>query len=270
MLIAFVPVLHKGYVELFKKYPGQLGLLGADVIADFTSLTRDLRVIDPAEMRKAVFSLELFDEVFVMSKLGLEALDGQSIIMPEDDISHAVHAQYFPNSEVIFEPIFLRWDRQISTAEHIVDPNRTITHDELHTHLISLAALESTKSADWWRQIGALIVKDGIIVAQAHNHHLPTDFHLSAHGDPRSNFDAGTNLDIYTSIHGEASAIAQAARDGISLKGSAMYSTVFPCPNCARIICEAGISRVYYEKGYSRVDAEQIFKAFNVEIILVQ
>jgi len=270
MLIAFVPVLHKGYVELFKKYPGQLGILGTDVIADFTSLTRDLRIVDPAEMRKAIFSLELFDEVFVMNKTSLETLDGQSLIMPDEDVSHALHAQYFPNAEVIFEPVFLRWDKQISIAEHIVAPDRIVSTEELHKHFIHLATDESAKSADWWRQVGAVIVRDGIVVAKAHNRHLPTDYHLAAHSDPRSNFDAGTNLDICTAIHAEASAIAQAARDGIALQGSSLYSTVFPCPNCARLICEAGISKVYYEKGYSRVDAEQIFKAFNIEIVLVQ
>ena len=91
-----------------------------------------------------------------------------------------------------------------------------------------------------------------------------------AAGDPRSNFDAGEHPEIYTSIHGEASVVAQAARDGVSLKGAEIYVTTFPCANCARLIAEVGIKKVYYRDGYSMLDAEDIFKAANIEVVLVQ
>ena len=64
--------------------------------------------------------------------------------------------------------------------------------------------------------------------------------------------------------------MACAARDGVSLKGAEVYVTTFPCANCARLLTTAGITKVYYRDGYSMLDAEDIFKAAGVEIVLVQ
>ena len=99
---------------------------------------------------------------------------------------------------------------------------------------------------------------------------MPNDFHLAEKGDPRSNFDAGQRLDISTAIHSEVGLIAKAAKQGLSLDGASAYVTTFPCPNCAHLLAEAGIKKVYYQKGYSLLDAEEILKAYGVEIILVQ
>ena len=129
---------------------------------------------------------------------------------------------------------------------------------------------ETEKSSDWWRQIAAIAVKDKKVLLKAHNHHMPTDFHLSVNGDPRSNFDAGQHGEIYTSIHAEAEVVAKAAEQGLSLKGVSLYSTTFPCPNCARLIAQTGIKKVYYSRGYSLLDAERILEHFGIEIILVQ
>jgi len=112
-------------------------------------------------------------------------------------------------------------------------------------------------------------VKNKKVIYASHNHHLPTDDSLSINGDPRSNFDAGQHQNVFTSIHAEAEIIAKAAKDGQSLKGTILYTTTFPCPNCARLIGTAGVKAVYYSKGYSLLDAEQILEHFNVELVLV-
>ena len=270
MLIAFVPVLHKGYIDLFKKYPDTLGILGADIIADFTALTRDCRVVDSVMMKKAIESLGIFSSVRVLSKSDLADLaqSESSIVMPDEDVSRELAKQYFAD-RAVFESVFLRWDKMPTLRENIVAPHRIITSDEFSKSMMNLAVSESMKSSDWWRQVGTVLVKDGIIVAQSHNRHLPTDYHLAINGDPRTIFDAGQHIDIATSIHSEALAVAQSARNGTSLDGAEAFVTTFPCPNCARLLAEAGIKRVYYHKGYSLLDAEEILKAYGAEIILV-
>jgi dCMP deaminase len=60
------------------------------------------------------------------------------------------------------------------------------------------------------------------------------------------------------------------AKEGVSLKEGSIYVTTFPCSNCARLLCEAGIKKVFYKNGYSRLDAESIFKFYGVEIVLVK
>lgn len=271
MLIAFVPVLHKGYIDLFQKHPESLGILGADVIADFTALTRDCRVVDPEAMKHAIESLKIFSSVRVLSKSDLADLmqSESSIVMPDEDISHELAKCYFAD-RVTFESTFLRWDGMKTLRENVAAPNRTISSDDFARSMISLATTEATKSSDWWRQVGTAIVKDGAVIALSHNKHLPTDYHLDVEGDPRTNFDAGVRIDLSTAIHSEALAIAQSAKTGTLLNGADAFVTTFPCPNCARLLAEAGIKTVYYHKGYSLLDAEEILKAYGIEIILVE
>ncbi len=273
MLIAFVPVLHKGYVELFKKYPEELGILGLDVIADYTSLIRDLRVVDPHELKQAIEGLRIFPRVRVLSKADLSVLgtSGAKVIMPDEDVSRDLASKHF-GDRVIFESIAIRnrWDKKFVNEENTIAPHRIISREAADVELMKLANAEADKSADWWRQIGALLVKDGQVVFSNWNRHLPSDFHLAQNGDPRSNFDRGERPDIYTSLHAEAGLIARAAREGLSLEGTTMFATTFPCPNCARLLAVAGIKKVYYQKGYSLLDAENILNVYGVEIVLVQ
>lgn len=303
MLIAFVPVLHKGYIDLFKKYPGELGILGTDVIADFTSLTRDCRVVDPEVMKLAIESLGIFSSVRILSKSDLASvawgpvasdpvgaqtdgavlratgglprrhpvlpsLESVQIIMPDEDVSHELAKQYF-DDRVTFESIFLRWDGMRTLRENIIAPNRKITSGEFARSMMNTAITASMKSSDWWRQVGTVIVKNETIVAISYNKHLPTDHHLDIEGDPRTNFNAGERIDLTTAIHSEALAVAQSAKNGTSLNGAEAFVTTFPCPNCARLLAESGIRTVYYQKGYSLLDAEEIFKAYGVEVVLV-
>lgn len=278
ILVCFVPVLHEGYVKLFKQYPGTLYILGKDVIADYTSLTRDLRVIDPELIGKSVEALGIFEEVRVVSKDDLAKLGSNAsvgmIVMPAEDVSHDIATKFFSKDltgkEVKFESIFLRWDRQISTTEFIVPPDRTISTDEADKEIMKKAFALAPRSADWWRQIAAIIIKDGQVVSETFNNHLPTDFHLARNGDPRSNFDAGQAQHIFTSIHAEARGIAEAAKKGVSLDGAVAYVSTFPCPNCARLMMYAGIKKVYYTKGYSLLDAETILKTAGIEIVMVK
>ncbi|MEK7632819.1 MAG: deaminase [Patescibacteria group bacterium] len=271
MLIAFVPVLHKGYINLFKKYPDTLGILGADVIADFTALTRDCRMVEPEAMKLAIESLKIFSSVRVLSKSDLAEI-AQSmlpIVMPDEDVSREIAKQHFAD-RTVFESIFLRWDGMRTLRENIAAPDRKISSDDFARSMIRLATAEATKSSDWWRQVGTAIVKDGVVIALSHNRHLPTDYHLDVEGDPRTNFDAGVRIDLSTAIHSEALAVAQSAKAGTPLNGADAFVTTFPCPNCARLLAEAGIKTVYYNKGYSLLDAEEILKAYGIEIVLVE
>ena len=171
---------------------------------------------------------------------------------------------------MIFDKLFLRWDKPITLRENIVDPNRIISQKEFDKQMIKLAFEAADKSSDWWRQVGAVATRKGKVLFVRYNKHLPSPHTLYENGDPRNNFDAGEHLDLYTSIHAEAGVIAEAARKGVSLDGAEMYVTTFPCPVCAKSIVEAGIKKVYYSKGYSLVDAEKLFNQYGVEIILVQ
>ncbi len=271
-LIAFVPVIHKGYVDFFRSQKGDILIFGEDVIALYVHLTRDLRTISPDDAVKALREIVPGRKISVLHLKDLKQskkLPYDKISMPDDEVCHDLAEKYLSGKKVEFISVFLRWNRVITFKEFEIAKDRVITREKFHKDILALATKEAQKSADWWRQIGAILIKKGKVIGGFHNTHLPSDFHLAVNGDPRSNFDAGQYHDIVTSIHAEAGAIAEAAKKGISLKGADLYVTTFPCPTCARLAGVAGIKRVFYSKGYSLLDAENILKHFGVELILV-
>lgn len=277
ILIALVPVIHIKYLELFKKYPDHLYILGNTILEKwdrFENLKRDLRTID----QETIFNF--IEKSGILKKVDLLTLDNLKnlvsakdipIVMPDEDVSHWFAKEFLPGKKIEFENVFLRWNRPVSTQELEVASDRTITEEKAHQELIGKANELKEKSANWWRQIGALVTdENGLIILSAFNRHVPTQENMAVYGDLRMCFDAGENHELSNSIHAEASLIGKAAKDGISLRGTNLYVTTFPCPTCAKLVAEAGIKKVYYQSGYSLSDAEDILKNAGVELILVK
>jgi len=272
-IFAYIPVVHAGtlsFLEAHKELPLLL-LDNAAAKKENAYLERDIRALD-ALLVRAELSAHGFHNVTVVAPQELEEATGayESLLVPEDEIlDHFLHT-YIPQMQVSRINTFLRWTKQISTAEHEVPEDRIITHEQFANEMLGALAQKAQMSPDWWRQIAAALVKDGEVLAEGYNKHLPTSHALEIHGDPRSNLDAGQGPGIYTSIHAEACALAHAAKKGVATEGADLYVTTFPCPTCARSVVEAGIKRVFYEKGYSLLDAEDILRGAKVEIILVK
>ena len=272
-IVAYIPALHRGYLDFFKKYPGALYILDTGLVREVPRLDRDIRALAPSEIKTLLEGVKIFSKIAVLGKNNLQELlnDPSEIIMPDEDVSrHFAETYLTPAGKTpTFVSTFLRWDKQISTKEFEVAPDRIISEDEFDREVIAAAFTEAKRSPDWWRRIAGAIVKDGKVIAMAHNHQLPSDYVVDTFGDPRSNFDAG-QYEYYKTIHAEAELIAESAKKGVILEGSRIYTTTFPCPNCARLIGVAGIKEVYYAKGYSALDAENILRSFGVKIVMVK
>ena len=270
VVLAFMPVIHSGYIKFFSKNNEDVFIIGRDFLSEIPHLTREIRMLEP---EVAVLALSPFvKKVEVLKKDNISKFlkKFNEIIMPDEDVSKIFAEKYLKGKEVFFEQVFLRWDKQISLKEYEISPNRKISMDEMDRELMGKAFEEANKSSDWWRQVGAIIVKNKKILISGYNKHLPTNFSPYINGDPRNNFDAGIRIDLCTAIHAEAASIAVAAKNGVGLNESSVYVTTFPCPTCARLLAEAGIKKIYYSKGYSLLDAEDILKQYEVEIILVK
>jgi dCMP deaminase len=273
-VVSYLPALHKGYLDFFKKYPGTLYVLGSDFVLKTPRMERDIRALAAEEVKSALHGLHLYQKIVVLDKdtLGELLRDPAPIVMPDDEINRVFAEAELKGKAVTFVSTFLRWDRQISTKEFEVPPDRVISENAFDKEVMAAALEESKKSPDWWRQIGAILIRDGKPVLTAHNTPLPSEYSLNAFGDPRSNFDAneGQYKDLSKFIHAEANIIAQAAKQGIKTDGASLYVTTFPCPACARSVAMAGVKELYYSKGYSMLDAEDILRAFGIKIIMVQ
>ncbi len=273
-LVAYVPVLHEGYRRFFEKYehPKELYILGPELIAEFPWLAKEIRQLEPALMRKAIEALSIVEKVEVLDPTKARALNSEqrTVILPNDDVSQELFQKYFPKAQLIFDSVFLRWDKHNSTKEKQIVPGERMTRDAFHRHIMSQAQDEAGKSSDMWRHVGAAIVKNGEVILSGHNFHLPSPHTPYINGDPRNNFHKGDHIEISSAFHAEASLVAEAARRGIALEGVDMYVTTFPCPPCAKVIAHSGIQKLYYAGGYGVLDGEDILKAAGVKIIFVE
>lgn len=271
-IIAFVPVLHKGYVELFKKYAGaSLLLLQHTQFPECDKLSRDLRAIDPEELAPAIMALGSTSEVLVATPQALADIpESTAVIMPDEDISHIIAETYMPKRQIQYENTFLRWDGMAALNKKPVDVDQHVSREALDRQFMDMAQEEADKSADFWRRVGAVAVQNGKVLFVGHNTHMPHDLSLYVYGDPRSNFNAGEHIEVSSSHHGEKEIVAAAARQGVALAGADLYVTTFPCNNCAMDVARAGIKRVFFRDGYSQTGAMEIFKAAGVELIKVE
>ncbi|MFT5850021.1 MAG: dCMP deaminase [Patiriisocius sp.] len=272
VIFAYIPVVHTQVLAFLRNNEGvPIWLLDNEKgKEENVYLERDARALPAHEIKKELIA-HGFTDVTVVDPADLTEASKkiETFIIPEDELVRFFLEKYAPNVAVEAQNIFIRWTQKLSTTEFEVPEGRTITEEVFAKTIITDLETEAQKSPDWWRQIASAVVKEGKVVAVAHNKHFPSTHALSINGDPRSNLDAGQGPGIYTSIHSEASVVAQCAKKGIATEGADIFVTTFPCPTCAWSLVEAGFARVYYKRGYSILDAENILSDAGIEIILV-
>lgn len=272
IVIAYIPVLHRGYLAFLQQHANaQILVLGEDVVGEFPHLQKDVRALNPTEVVAALNSLG-FDNCQLATAEKLTSLQSsdEQIFMPDEDIMHDLAEKYLREKTVTFENVFLRWDKKRSLAKETVNAEHEISQEEFDKKMMALAFEQSDKSADWWRHVGAVLVKDGQVLLTAYNHHVPHEQQPYFEGDVRGNFHKGTYIELSTAMHAEAEIICSAAKQGLSVEGCELYATTFPCPVCAKLIAYSGIKTVFFAEGYAMVDGERIMKDRGVKIVKVQ
>ncbi|MCF6213885.1 MAG: dCMP deaminase family protein [Flavobacteriaceae bacterium] len=108
------------------------------------------------------------------------------------------------------------------------------------------------------KQVGALIVKDKMIISDGYN------------GTP-SGFDNccedAEGLTKWEVLHAEANAILKVAASSQSCKGATLYITLSPCRECSKLIYQAGIKRMVYSKGYRDASGLEFLEKAGVELV---
>lgn len=270
-IIAYIPVIHSGYIKFLTKHNADLVfILGKSITQEFRPLQKDIRALEPEQIVDSIKALKLAKKVEVLEAEGLEKLELKSVIMPDEVICHTIANRYFSKANVKFDSIFLRWDSKKSLEPMPIKEDEIVTKASLHKGLMAQAKKEGQKSADWWRQVGAVITKGKEVLLTGHNQHLPSEQQSNIDGDPRADFHKGEHIDKSTAIHAEAGLIAQAAKEGISLANTSIYVSTFPCPNCAKLIAGSGITELYFQDGYGMLDGERVLKDAGVKIIRVE
>lgn len=107
------------------------------------------------------------------------------------------------------------------------------------------------------RQVGALIVKDKMIISDGYNG-TPSGFENVCE-------DEQGHTKSYV-LHAEANAITKVAKSGNSSDGATLYVTAAPCIECAKLIIQAGIKRVVYSDEYRLEEGVNLLRRAGVEV----
>lgn len=107
------------------------------------------------------------------------------------------------------------------------------------------------------KQVGALIVKDRMIISDGYNG-TPTGFENYCEDE-----EGYTKWYV---LHAEANAILKVASSTQSCKGATLYITLSPCKECSKLIHQAGIIRVVYQKGYKDDSGLQFLRKAGIAI----
>ena len=108
------------------------------------------------------------------------------------------------------------------------------------------------------RQVGALIVKDKMIISDGYNG-TPSGFENICE-------DEGGVTKPYV-LHAEANAITKLAKSHNSGDNSTLYVTASPCMECSKLIIQSGIKRVVYSDLYHNTDGVELLKRSGIEVV---
>jgi dCMP deaminase len=108
------------------------------------------------------------------------------------------------------------------------------------------------------RQVGALIVKNRMIISDGYNG-TPAGFENVCEDE--------TGKTKQYVLHAEANAITKVAKSNNSSEGATLYVTDSPCIECSKLIIQAGISRVVYDREYRITDGLDLLRRAGVEVV---
>lgn len=127
----------------------------------------------------------------------------------------------------------------------------------LDQRYLQMADIWSQNSYCKRRQVGALLVKDQMIISDGYNG-TPSGFENVCE-------DEDNTTKPYV-LHAEANAITKVAKSGNSSEGATLYVTSSPCLECSKLIIQAGIKRVVFTESYRLEDGINLLKRANIDI----
>lgn len=127
----------------------------------------------------------------------------------------------------------------------------------LDVRYLRMAKIWAENSYCQRRQVGALIVKNKMIISDGYNG-TPSGF---------ENVCEENNVTKPYVLHAEANAITKIARSHNSSDGATLYVTDSPCIECAKLIIQAGIKRVVYGEKYRLTDGIDLLERAGIEVV---
>lgn len=144
-----------------------------------------------------------------------------------------------------------------NTATESAKDAKAAKQQHLDLRYLRMARIWAENSYCQRRKVGALVVKDKMIISDGYNG-TPSGFENVCEDD--------NNLTKPYVLHAEANAITKLARSSNNSDGATLYVTASPCIECAKLIIQAGIKRVIYGEQYRLTDGIDLLRRANIEV----
>ena len=119
-------------------------------------------------------------------------------------------------------------------------------------YFMKIAEVVSQRSTCIKRKVGAILVKNSHIISTGYNGIPPGLKHCTPETCVRKDLKSGEKSELCKGVHAEINCIIQAAIHGTSIEGkTTLYSTLFPCMSCLKLLINAGINKLVYKEGYN-------------------
>lgn len=119
-------------------------------------------------------------------------------------------------------------------------------------YFMEITELVKSRSTCLRRQVGAVVVRDRRVISTGYNGAPSGVAHCEETGCLREQLGipSGERHELCRAIHAEQNALIQAARFGVAIQGGTLYVTCQPCSLCAKMLINAGITRIVYKGDY--------------------
>jgi dCMP deaminase len=131
-------------------------------------------------------------------------------------------------------------------------------------YFMNIAKVVSTRATCDRKLVGAVIVRDRTILSTGYNGSIRGLDHCDEVGHLMENDHC------VATIHAEANAILQAAKNGVSLDGGTMYTTASPCWPCFKLIANAGLKRICFGEFYRDERIFDVAKKVGIELVKLE
>src|SRR5580765_1806102 len=130
-----------------------------------------------------------------------------------------------------------------------------------HTYFMNIAQQVATRATCDRKHVGAVIVRDRTILSTGYNGSIRGMQHCD---------DVGHDIEgghCVATIHAEANAILQAAKNGVGTDAAELYTTASPCWTCFKLIANAGIRTIYYGEFYRDQKSLKVAKRLGIALV---
>lgn len=128
-------------------------------------------------------------------------------------------------------------------------------------YFMGIAHQAATRSTCLRKKVGAVIVRDKTILSTGYNGSIRGLAHCE---------DVGCMIEdghCVATVHAEANAIIQAAKNGVAIDGAELYTSASPCWGCFKLIANSGIRRIYYGEFYQDERSREVASRLGIELV---